>query len=61
MLNLPCDRPVIIFSMKMPFSQERCSDADLPRSAARLREKIEIELLLPDLLLQFPDPARGLG
>ncbi|ESY64955.1 hypothetical protein X743_30310 [Mesorhizobium sp. LNHC252B00] len=24
-------------------------------------KKIEIELLLPDFLLQFPDPAPGLG
>ncbi|WP_287306484.1 hypothetical protein [Mesorhizobium sp.] len=31
---------------------------EMPQGFAK---KIEIELLLPDFLLQFPDPAPGLG
>lgn len=31
---------------------------DVPQGFAK---KIEIELRLPDLMLQFPDPAPGLG
>ena len=52
MLNSPCDRPVVSFYMifKVQFRQERCDD--LSRRAARLREIIEIELLLSEFLIR---------
>ncbi|ESX81729.1 hypothetical protein [Mesorhizobium sp. LSHC412B00] len=46
-------------TLKIPSRQERCSD-DASAKCRKARDHMEIELLLPDFLLQFPDPAPGL-
>ncbi|MES0114001.1 hypothetical protein [Mesorhizobium sp. M0013] len=48
-------------TLKIPFRRSAAPTPIFLEVPQGFAKKIEIELLLPDLLLQFPDPAPGLA